>query len=72
MEQPQMSFREDQPKLTYRCPRCQYEAATGRGLMVNKDLAPLDGQYCDRCFARWVADTVPRMERFAKDDDGPA
>jgi len=47
-------------KPFWRCPVCGYETERHDGLIVS--INRHSGNYCLRCYARWIADNIPKMQ----------
>jgi hypothetical protein len=47
------------------CPQCGWEAKEEEG-SVKIDIEPYDGVYCLRCWAKWLSENLPKMERKKK------
>lgn len=43
-----------------KCPVCGYECASNQGLEIT--LPPYSGTYCLACWAKGLAESVPKME----------
>lgn len=48
------------PEGSHVCPTCGYDTNIQDGVHVSID--PYNGVYCNRCFSRWIAENLPKMQ----------